>query len=168
MVYAQPDGTRVMPPQTIAETTSERPRFITAQPANESLVRAFLGASVRNRAGEKLGDINDVMFDSSGRIVAVVIGIAGPIGMGEKIVAVPFSALSMLTGADGARTITMKMSRAAMKSAPAFVTMEKAALDTVRDRVDGLNRANTGQDNDLNDPAARQIGDMTHSPSSNF
>ena len=49
--------------------------------------------NVYNEAGEKIGDINEVLLDQGGKAEAVVIGVGGFLGLGEHDVAVPFSAL---------------------------------------------------------------------------
>ena len=36
-----------------------------------------------------IGDINDLLFDKSGKVSAVVIGVGGFLGVGEKSVAIP-------------------------------------------------------------------------------
>lgn len=77
------------------QSPSGETRFITKQPAGESLARVFLGASVQNGAGETIGDVHDIMFDRDGRITTVLLGVGGFIGLGEKIVAVPFSNISV-------------------------------------------------------------------------
>lgn len=48
------------------------------------------GLNVYNTDNEKIGDINELIVDSSGKIQAVVIGVGGFLGMGEHQVAVPF------------------------------------------------------------------------------
>jgi sporulation protein YlmC with PRC-barrel domain len=40
--------------------------------------------------GDKIGDISDLIFDNSGKVQAVVIGVGGYLGVGEHGVAVPF------------------------------------------------------------------------------
>jgi sporulation protein YlmC with PRC-barrel domain len=40
--------------------------------------------------GDKIGDINELIFDNSGKVQAVVIGVGGYLGIGERDVAVPF------------------------------------------------------------------------------
>jgi sporulation protein YlmC with PRC-barrel domain len=40
--------------------------------------------------GDKIGDISDLIFDSSGKVQEVVIGVGGYLGLGERDVAVPF------------------------------------------------------------------------------
>ena len=40
--------------------------------------------------GDKIGDISDLIFNDSGKLQAVVIGVGGYLGIGERDVAVPF------------------------------------------------------------------------------
>ena len=48
------------------------------------------GVDVYNEANEKIGDINDVILDMSGKAEKVILGVGGFLGMGEHYVAVPF------------------------------------------------------------------------------
>jgi hypothetical protein len=55
----------------------------------------LVGTSVENPAGEKLGKIEDLMIDlQNGRVAYAVLSFGGFLGMGEKLFAVPFSALT--------------------------------------------------------------------------
>jgi sporulation protein YlmC with PRC-barrel domain len=49
-----------------------------------------VGLSVYNDKNESLGSINDLLTDKNGKIVAVVIGVGGFLGVGEHLVAIPF------------------------------------------------------------------------------
>ena len=49
-----------------------------------------VGLNVYNDKNESLGSINDLLTDKNGKIVAVVIGVGGFLGVGEHLVAVPF------------------------------------------------------------------------------
>jgi sporulation protein YlmC with PRC-barrel domain len=51
------------------------------------------GVNVYNDANEKIGDINDVILDKSGKALKVILGVGGFLGMGEHNVAVPFDKL---------------------------------------------------------------------------
>ena len=53
----------------------------------------LVGVNVYNQANEKIGDINDVILDKSGKASKVIIGVGGFLGMGEHNVAVPFEKL---------------------------------------------------------------------------
>jgi sporulation protein YlmC with PRC-barrel domain len=51
------------------------------------------GVDVYNQNNERIGEVDDVLVDKDGRVEAVVIGVGGFLGIGERNVAVPFSAL---------------------------------------------------------------------------
>jgi hypothetical protein len=44
---------------------------------------------------ENIGDINDILVDRRGAVVAVIVGVGGFLGIGEKDVAIPFQALEI-------------------------------------------------------------------------
>ena len=48
----------------------------------------LIGLNVYNEQNEKLGDINEVLIDHSGKVAGVVVGVGGFIGMGEHDVLV--------------------------------------------------------------------------------
>jgi sporulation protein YlmC with PRC-barrel domain len=108
--------------------------FVTVQPEGQWLIGRFVGQPVTNEAGERIGDINDVLFDKSGRIANVVIGTGGFLGIGEKSVALPFSALSITAGADGRRVVTLALSKQQLKAAPDFETTEKIVYFRAKER----------------------------------
>ena len=47
-----------------------------------------------NEANEKIGDVNDVILDRSGKVSNVILGVGGVLGLGEHYVAVPFDKLT--------------------------------------------------------------------------
>lgn len=51
----------------------------------------LIGLNVYNANNEKIGDINELVTDSSGKIDVVVVGAGGFLGMGEHNVGLPFS-----------------------------------------------------------------------------
>jgi sporulation protein YlmC with PRC-barrel domain len=56
----------------------------------------LMGLNVYNEANEKLGDVNELLVDKSGKINAVVIGIGGFLGMGEHDIAVSLDKLKFV------------------------------------------------------------------------
>ena len=85
--------------------------FVTQQPQNEWLARVFMGHDVLNAAGERIGDVNDLIFDRQGRISTVVVGVGGFLGMGEKDVGVPYQSLTFNVGKAGERVIVIAASK---------------------------------------------------------
>ena len=53
-----------------------------------------VGLSVYNDNNENVGSINELLMDKSGNIKAAVIGVGGFLGVGERLVAVPFDKLT--------------------------------------------------------------------------
>lgn len=54
------------------------------------------GDEIVNTRGEKLGDLEEVMLDvATGRIAYAVLASGGFLGMGEKLFAIPWSALTL-------------------------------------------------------------------------
>ncbi len=56
----------------------------------------MIGLYVYNDANERLGSINDLLMDSSGKVSKAVIGVGGFLGIGESDVAVNFDQLKFV------------------------------------------------------------------------
>jgi sporulation protein YlmC with PRC-barrel domain len=67
----------------------------------------------------KLGDVKDVLVDRSGKINAVILGVGGILGAGEKDVAVPFEAVKKTTKNNEAY-LTLDITKDNLKSGPGF------------------------------------------------
>jgi sporulation protein YlmC with PRC-barrel domain len=99
-------GTTVIGGAAFAQSTQPADRAApaaTAHPADAKMAlkgnwRAskLMGLNVYNEANEKLGDINELLVDKSGKIHAVVIGIGGFLGMGEHDIAVSMDKLKFV------------------------------------------------------------------------
>ena len=137
-------------------------QFVTEQPTSEWLARVFLGAAVQNASGETIGDINDLVFDRSGHISTVVLGVGGFLGIGEKVVAIPFSALAFNTGKDGARIIVVPLDKGSLEQAPAFKAIEKTALNSVKDLAVLLAHKASEKAGEITDQAKKKIEEMKH------
>lgn len=135
-------------------------QFVTEQPANEWRARLFIDADVQNTSGEKVGEISDLVFDKTGRISTVVLGVGGFLGLGEKNVAVPFGALSYGAGKDGARTIVVGLSKDALKQAPPFKATEKTTLGKMKDKAVDLGNKASEKAGELKDQAVKKVEDM--------
>ncbi len=55
----------------------------------------FIGKRVYSRAGDDIGEVNDLILSTNGGIQAVVLGVGGFLGMGEKDVAVSMASIEM-------------------------------------------------------------------------
>lgn len=76
------------------------------------------GDSVVNASNEKLGTIEELMIDlSSGRIAYAVLSFGGFLGMGDKLFAIPWSALSVDTDE---KRFVLNVKKETLEKAPGF------------------------------------------------
>jgi len=76
------------------------------------------GDSVVDRNGESLGEIKEIMVDvPTGRVAYAVLSFGGFLGMGDKLFAVPWSALTLDTDQ---KQFVLDVDRERLKDAPGF------------------------------------------------
>jgi sporulation protein YlmC with PRC-barrel domain len=76
------------------------------------------GDPVRNAAGEHLGKIDEIMIDiPSGRVAYAVLSFGGFLGMGDKLFAVPWSALKV---DEDEKCFILNLDRQSIEHAPGF------------------------------------------------
>jgi sporulation protein YlmC with PRC-barrel domain len=75
-------------PMAMAQNTATSPSTAAAPVSAAGQWRAskVIGVNIYNEQNDKIGDINDVILDSSGKIDGVIIGVGGFLGMGEHYV----------------------------------------------------------------------------------
>lgn len=78
----------------------------------------LLNQKVKNSASETVGDINDLSIGSDGKIAAVIIGVGGFLGMGEKNVSLPYDQLTFSRDANGYLVVTANITKESLQSAP--------------------------------------------------
>lgn len=117
-VVAMATALHVVP--AIAKQPMTDASFIQAQQKDDWRASNIIGENVKNAADEVIGDINDLVFGNDGKVHAVVIGVGGFVGIGEKDVAVPYSTLTIKPNADGDWVITAALDKAALEKAPDF------------------------------------------------
>lgn len=81
-------------------------------------VNDLINKPVKNAAGDSVGDINDIRIDSEGNIAAVIVGVGGFLGLGEKDVALPYEQLAFTRDGDGALVVTANVTKESLESAP--------------------------------------------------
>lgn len=93
-------------------------------PADDAVVAA--GAE---KDWDDVGEINDVILSRDGQIKAVVLGVGGFLGIGEKAVAVPMQDVKFVRNGDGADDffLVVNTNKDALTSAPAYMSAEEKA-----------------------------------------
>jgi len=110
---------------------------MTTATGHTSAIRAkkVLGTTVKDSAGERLGEIEDVVLDKqSSKILFGVVGFGGVLGVGEKYHPVPWSALNY-DETEGAYIVNLTKDQ--LKAAPADSIEELTKNDgrAYRDRA---------------------------------
>jgi len=109
--------------RTDADTTVRSDRATTEIERDRNKLRhankasGLLGMEVRNRENQKLGEIKDLVMESPGKVNYAVLAVGGFLGIGEKLIALPPSALEL--GADGDYLI-LDADKAKIQAAPGF------------------------------------------------
>ncbi len=106
----------VAAPAFAAQDTTQ---MMTTLPGELMTVSDVYKQNVYDPQDDKIGDVNDVLLDKSGRITAVIVGVGGFLGVGEKDVAVPFTAIA-LKEKDGKRYLVMNATKEALQTAPGY------------------------------------------------
>jgi len=70
--------------------------FVVAQRETNIMGSDLMDASVTTTASESLGSVNDILMDGDGRTLAIIVGVGGFLGIGEKDVAIPVSSLQLV------------------------------------------------------------------------
>jgi len=80
------------------------------------------GVDVKMPTGESLGDIKEVAVDTSGRVSYVVLSVGGFLGIGDRLVAVPWDALKFSLAGDKGdkKLITLATTKQQLEAAPQF------------------------------------------------
>jgi len=109
----------LMIPVGTALAANESWHTISSLPSGVLPISDYYNQSVYDAKDNKIGDINDLLLDKEGKVGAVILGVGGFLGAGEKNVAVPFNALK-LTEKNGKRYLVMDTTKEALNSAPGY------------------------------------------------
>jgi hypothetical protein len=80
-------------------------KFLSSQSADQWVFSKFKGTDVIGPDNVQVGDVNDALFDKNGKILALIVGVGGFLGIGEKSVAIDMAAFQVMpadTGTSGA------------------------------------------------------------------
>ena len=123
-------NTSTQPPASSSPTNTAPPA---RTPASETLIKSkaptqevtgawntkdFMSSRVYNMAGERIGDVNDILIDD-GRVTAIVLGVGGFLGIGEKDVSMQPDQVKRMVHSDGEAYFTVNSTKDQLHAAPA-------------------------------------------------
>ena len=89
---------------------NHKPRVISAT--------TIIGDSVKNAAGDSLGEVKELMLDvNSGRIAYAVLSFGGFLGLGDKFFAIPWQSLTLDTED---HAFILNVDKETLENAPGF------------------------------------------------
>ncbi|MDH4411674.1 MAG: PRC-barrel domain-containing protein [Rhizobium sp.] len=150
--------------------------YLTEQAENHISVNDFMGQAIYTSDNQSIGEINDLLVEDNGGVVAAVVGVGGFLGIGEKNVAIPFDKITITremdenaagttgTGttattdttateaervADAEVRLTTTETAESLRNAPEFRTLDDQAADadtTGMTPTDGTTTSSTDND----------------------
>jgi sporulation protein YlmC with PRC-barrel domain len=112
------------PSTTTGAATPVRSQVLSSLPANSVTIANYYKQNVYDPSDAKIGEISDVLMNKEGKVEAFIVSVGGFLGIGNKDVAVPFSAVRA-TEKNGTWYLTMNATKDALKQARGY-TYDKA------------------------------------------
>ena len=109
---------------TTGVATPVQAQVLSSLPANSTTVTNYYKQNVYDPSDAKIGEISDVLVGKDGKVEAFIVSVGGFLGIGQKDVAVPFSAVHA-TEKNGTWYLTMNATKDALKQARGY-TYDKA------------------------------------------
>ena len=94
-------------------------RYYTVQPADMTASN-LMNTEVRNLQDERIGRIEDLVIGNGREITAVVVGVGGFLGVGQRHVALPPNALVLARNSDGSLRALVDATRESLRDSPEF------------------------------------------------
>jgi sporulation protein YlmC with PRC-barrel domain len=125
-----------------------RPISASVRGPNTMVLRAskLEGRNIENASGEKVGDIQQIVFDTqNGRVAYVAVSMGGFLGVGDKLVAVPWEAINVRSSTAGAAGAGAGSERDGD---------EKLILETSKDKLNAAPEFKSGDESwrEMSDP----------------
>jgi PRC-barrel domain len=109
-------------------------KFIAAQSTDQWVFSKFKGTDVLGPDNAHIGNVSDMLFDKNGKILGLIVGVGGFLGIGEKSVAIDMSAFQPVP-ADTGSSSTGAGGNTAMASRNDDPTMVKLKVSWTKDQL---------------------------------
>jgi hypothetical protein len=104
-------------PLAVNLTSRGQPQWYT-QHGNEMRASKLIGTTVVNKAYDPIGKISELVLGKDGKVAAVVIGVGGFLGIGERDIAVNFESLRIAQDSNNKTTVSLNATKDSLKTAP--------------------------------------------------
>src|SRR5436853_6411013 len=107
-------------PQNAPRQVGPQAQIMASVPANSVTVNHWYKQNVYDPSDNKIGEVMDVLVNREGKIDALIVGVGGFLGIGEKDVAVAFNAVQFKTKDSNKWYPVMSTTKDALKNAPGY------------------------------------------------
>ncbi len=121
-----PDATTTAPSATTTPSDTGSAILMDQQVDGQRLGTKLMGAAVYSTTGEHIGDINDIIVGSDGMVRGFLVGVGGFLGIGEKNVALSYSAVSSSVDDGGNPRLVVNLTKEQLTDAPAFNSADRS------------------------------------------
>lgn len=128
----------------------------------DGLASKLLGFPVYSSAADDadhLGEINDIVIGDTGEVSAVILGVGGFLGIGEKNVAVSYDEIEWTVAEDDTERLVLSASREELEAAAAVEMIDDNPADTAMARDDQMA---------VDEPMDSNTTDMAATPTDNL
>src|SRR5699024_11159853 len=108
------------------EQKGNQDQFITAQKSSQVLASSLMGLSIQNGTGQdasEIGTVSDLIMDEQHKLVGIVVGIGGFLGIGQKSVGIPWEVVENLDPEKGVAVVSL--SKEQLQNAPPFKSQQE-------------------------------------------
>jgi sporulation protein YlmC with PRC-barrel domain len=99
--------------------TPGQAQVLNSLPSTSTTVANYYKQNVYDPSDAKIGEISDVLLGKDGKVEAFIVSVGGFLGMGEKDVAVPFTAIRA-SEKNGTWYLTMNATKNSLKEAHGY------------------------------------------------
>ncbi|MDP2358069.1 MAG: PRC-barrel domain-containing protein [Beijerinckiaceae bacterium] len=105
-----------------AATSADVNRALATPGVGQMMSSDIRGTNVYGANNESVGDVSDILLSREGEIVALVVGVGGFLGIGQKDVAIPFKAFDFVTEGQATTRTSTSTSPGATGTAPGMTS----------------------------------------------
>ncbi len=128
---ASPPTTTAPPARTPPASEATKSAAPTQEVTGAWNAKDFMRSRVYNTAGERVGDVNDIIVED-GRVTSIIVGVGGFLGIGEKEVAMKPDQVKRMVHSDGETYFTVNTTKDQLQAAPDYVRPAKVKANPTR------------------------------------
>ena len=110
--------------RTGATSSTQSSTYLSTAPANGIHAGNLIGSEVKSMNDETVGNVSDLVIDSDGQVAAIIVGVGGFLGVGEKDVAISWDSVTRSQNPSD-EGVMVDVSRESLNSAPAFESNQR-------------------------------------------